>query len=61
MTTVICDASPLIFLVKPNRLGLVQAVLGGEIHVLEPQGSMSNSQLSPHSTLPSSDPTTGGG
>jgi predicted nucleic acid-binding protein len=34
MTVVICDASPLVFLAKLDRLSLISAVLGGDIFVL---------------------------
>ena len=34
MKTIVCDASPLIFLAKLNRLDLVARVLCGEIFVL---------------------------
>jgi predicted nucleic acid-binding protein len=35
MTTVVCDASPLIFLANLNRLDLVSCVLGGRVFVLQ--------------------------
>lgn len=35
MITVVCDASPLIFLAKLDRLELIAAVLGGEVVVLQ--------------------------
>ena len=34
MTTVVCDASPLIFLAKLDRLGLIRSLLDGEVVVL---------------------------
>jgi hypothetical protein len=34
MKTVLCDASPLIFLAKLDRLALIKDVLGGNICVL---------------------------
>lgn len=34
MTVVVCDASPLVFLAKLDRLPLISAVLGGDILVL---------------------------
>jgi predicted nucleic acid-binding protein len=35
MTTVVCDASPLIFLAKVDRLGLIREILGERIVVLQ--------------------------
>jgi predicted nucleic acid-binding protein len=35
MTTVVCDASPLIFLAKLDRLTLIGSLLGGEVVVLQ--------------------------
>lgn len=34
MTVVVCDASPLVFLAKLDRLSLISAVLGGDVFVL---------------------------
>ncbi len=34
MTGVVCDASPLVFLAKLDRLPLISAVLGGDVFVL---------------------------
>ncbi len=35
MTLIVCDASPLIFLAKLDRLNLIGEVLGGEVFVLQ--------------------------
>jgi predicted nucleic acid-binding protein len=35
MTVVVCDASPLVFLAKLDRLSLISAVLGGDVVVLQ--------------------------
>ena len=35
MTVVVCDASPLVFLAKLDRLSLISAVLGGDVFVLQ--------------------------
>lgn len=34
MTTILCDASPLIFLAKLDSLDLISQVLGGEVVIL---------------------------
>ncbi len=35
MTSILCDASPLIFLAKLDRLDLIKQVLGGQVFVLQ--------------------------